>query len=251
MRDHTQFIELGLPCEATELKAEARRFFNNFTELEERAARVDCMDDFGRLVEAAVFAVHRLLVFKRCILHLLLECRLCGGCLYPLFIDHLSREASYFLKLLAKCRSGGMACQVDAIVSENVFWTRITTEHFRFVRDLLDPTERSLVAESAALGGKFDQLGLQARDIASMLWHYRPTNELIRFQKDLHCEAEAARQFVAAAGGLVSRCAASSIIQPLLADHICREADHFLEVLGLIRETLLQDNAPREDSTNG
>lgn len=247
MRDHTQFLELGLPCEALELKAEARRFFNIFTELEERAARVGCFEDFSRLVGATITAVHNFLVYKRCILHLLIECRLCGGCLYPLFVDHLSREAIYFLKLLAKCRTGEMPCQVDAIVSENVFWTRITADHFRFTRDLLDPAERQLVAQAADSGGKFDQLNLKARDVASMLWHYKPTNELICFEKEVHCEAEMARQFAARAEELLGGCAAVSVIAPLLADHVRREAEHFLCVLELIRQCLLKGDDPEGD----
>lgn len=251
MRDHSQFIELGLPNEAAELKDEARRFFNIFTELEERAAMIGCLDDFSRLVEATIAAVHKFFVFKRCILHLLIECRLCGGCLQPLFVDHLSREANYFLKLLAKCRAGEMACRVDALVSENVFWTRITADHFRFIRDLLDPSERKLLAEAAALGGKFDQLGLRARDVASMLWHYQPTNELICFEKDVRCEAEAAKQFAAAVEGLVGCCTAATIIPPLLADHFRREGDHFLAVLELIRQYLLHGDDPGEDQPAG
>jgi hypothetical protein len=251
MRDHSQFIELGLPCDAEELKAEAKCFFNIFTELEERAGRVGCFEDFSRLVEATMTAVHKFLVYKRCVLHLLIECRLCGGCLQPLFVDHLSREANYFLKLLAKCRTGEMACRVDAVVSENVFWTRITADHFRFTRDLLDPAERKLAAEAAAFGDKFDQLGLKARDVASMLWHYMPTNELIRFEKDIRCEAEAAKQFAAAAEGLVCRCAAASVISPLLAGHICRETDHFLGVLECIRQYLLNGDAPQDDQSAG
>lgn len=239
MRDHALFIELGLPCDSTELKAEAHKFFDTFTHLEGCAIRVHCEEDFVRLVSMAIEAVRNFFAFKRHLLHLLIECRLCGGFLYPLFVDHLSREALYFLKLLKKCGKGGMACPVDALVSENIFWVRIIADHLKFARALIDPSERALVAQAGTLGERFDQFNLQSRDLASMLWHYRPNNDLIRFEMDLRLATEEAVGFTAAVEGLVTRCTALTLIEPLLADHVRREGEHFLAVLEVIRQYLL------------
>lgn len=241
MREHALFIDLGLPCGETGLKAEARHFIDDFARLEACAARVDCEEDFNRLVADITPVVRNFFCFKRHLLHLLIECRLCGGCLYPLLVDHLSREAFYFLKLLKKCGAGPMACPVDAMVSENILWVRATADHLKFLRGFIDPSERAAVAEAVLLGEKFDHLNLQARDLASMLWHYRPNNDLIRFERDLRLAACQARDFAATAESLVGRCAALAILPPLLADHVRREEEHFLAVLELMRKYLLED----------
>jgi hypothetical protein len=246
MRDHAVFLDHGLPCADKELRMEARQFYAVFADLEECASRAAGEEDFAHLVAASTAAVQRFFVFKRCILHMLTECRLCGAWLYPLFVDHLSREALYFRKLLKKFGGCGMPCQVDAVGSEHIFWARGIADHMKFVRGLVDPSERALLALAAATGERFDRLNLQARDLTSMLWHYRPNNDLVRFAKDFRAAVVGANDFAATAEGLVARCAAATVIPPLLADHVRREGVHCLEVLELIREYLLAgDDVPK------
>lgn len=248
MREHAAFIDVGLPAGERELKIGAQRFFAVFADLEERAAAAAGEEYFARLVAVATEAVERFFVFKRHVLQLLIECRLCGGGLFPLFVDHLSREALYFRKLLKKCVNGGMSCPVDAVTSETIFWARGLADHMKFVRSLVDPAERSLVALADALGGRFDAFNLQARDLASMLWHYRPNNELVRFEKDFRQAVCEANDFATAAEGMVARCTAATLMTPLIADHVRREGEHCLAVLELIREYLLQgDDGPRQE----
>lgn len=248
MRDHALFIDLGLPGAEGELKAEAQKFSAVFGDLENRLAKAAPGDEFSHLVVVTTMAVGKFFAFKRHILHLLVDCRLCGSGLYPLFVDHLSREALYFRKLLRKITGCGMAFPVDAVVSENIFWVRGIADHIKFIRDLIDPSERALVAQAKVLGEKFDVLNLQARDLASMLWHYRQNNELVRFEKDLRVAVGEAADFFATAESLVARCTAATVIPPLLADHIRREGEHCLAVLELIRRCLLQDDeAPDEE----
>ncbi len=242
MRDHAVFLDHGLPCADKELKIEARQFYAVFADLEECAGRASCEEDFARLVAASTVAVQRFFVFKRRILHLLTECRLCGAWLYPLFVDHLSREALYFRKLLKKFGGGGMPCRVDAVGSEHIFWARGIADHMKFVRALVDPSERALLSLAKATGEEFDRLNLQARDLTSMLWHYRPNNDMVRFAKDFRAAVKEANDFAATAEGLVVRCAAATVIPPLLADHVRREGIHCQEILELIREYLLTDD---------
>ncbi|MDR7866717.1 MAG: DUF2935 domain-containing protein [Sporomusaceae bacterium] len=248
MRDHAQFIDLGLPCAESDLKIEAQRFSAVFGDLEDRFAKETSGEEFSRLVAVTMIAVGKFFVFNRHILHLIVDCRLCGGWLTPLFVDHLSREALYFRKLLKKIVGCAMAFPVDAMVSENIFWVRGIADHAKFIRGLIDPTERAFVLQAKCLGEKFDTLNLQARDLASMLWHYRPNNELVQFEKDLRVAADEAVDFFATAESLVARCAAAAVFPPLVADHIRREGEHFLAVLELIRQCLLQgEEAPDEE----
>lgn len=46
------------------------------------------------------------------------------------------------------------------------------------------------------------------------------------------------RDFKATAKELHDRCAALALFPPLLADHVRREADHFLEILEIIERDL-------------
>jgi hypothetical protein len=133
-----------------------------------------------------------------------------------------------------------MLYAVDAIVSENIFWARGISDHLKFVHGLVDPSERAVAAQAKCLGEKFDRLNLEARDLASVLWHYRPNNELVRFEKDFRGAADEAAAYAATVEILVGRCAAATVIPPLLANHIRREGEHSLAVLEMIRQDLLK-----------
>lgn len=240
MKEHSLFIKLGLPCDQTKLIAEAQSFYNVFEDLEKKSCQVECEEDFIKFIECVIIAVKNIFVFKRHLLHLLIECRIRGGANYPLLIDHVSREAMYFLKLLEKIRDGEMQYPIDAIVSENVFWIRIMADHLKFIRGLLDPSEREFVSQSDSMSNTFDQLQLHARDFDSMLWRFRPTNDLLRFEKEVTDETQRLRDFKAAAEELIDNCAVLSLIPPLLADHVRREAEHFLEILEIIQNDLIE-----------
>lgn len=241
MKEHSLFIKLGLPCDQTKLIEEAQCFYNIFEDLERRACQVNCDEAFIEFVECVIVAVKNIFAYKRHLLHLLVECRIRGGANYPLLIDHVSREAMYFLKILEKVRNGEMQYPVDAIVSENVFWLRIMADHLKFIRGLLDPSEREFVDQSDVMSNKFDQLQLHARDFDSILWRFRPNNDLVRFEKEVTDAAEKLRDFKAAAEELITNCAVLSLIPPLLADHVRREAEHFLEILALIQNDLMEN----------
>ena len=234
MKEHSLFIKLGLPCDQERLITEAEKFYNLFADLEKRV-HGECQAGFERFIDTVTTAVKNIFAFKRHILHLYIECKLRGGANYPLLLDHISREALYFLKLLEKMRCGDMEYPVDAIVSENVFWLRIMSDHAKFIRGLLDPSERELFAQADSFSTEFDQLHLHARDIESMLWHFKPTNDLLRFEDTVTDATMRIRDFKEAARDLLENCAALALIPPLLADHVRREAEHFLEILEMIK----------------
>jgi hypothetical protein len=74
-------------------------------------------EEFMAFVGSIMAAVKNIFSFKRHVFHLLVKCKI-GGYNYPLLIDHISREAMYFLKLLQKIQDGDMKDPVDSIVSE-------------------------------------------------------------------------------------------------------------------------------------
>lgn len=237
MKEHSLFMKLGFACSDTNLIHQAEEFYNVFEDLEKRACKVRCDEEFLALVELIIVAVKNIFAFKRHVLHLLIECQI-GGYNYPLLIDHISREAMYFLKLLRKIQDGDMEYPVDSIVSDNVFWLRHMADHARFIVGLLDPSERGFVEQANAFAVQFEQLQLQARDLDSMLWHFRPNNDLVRFESDVTQATVKIRDFKKAARDLISSCKVISLIPPLLADHVLREAEYFLEVLEEIRHEI-------------
>ncbi len=234
LTEHALFIRLGLPCDAKELRKEAQCFYDLFQELQEKAKQLGCDEAFRALVEEIMVAVKNFFAYKRHLLCLLVECKIRGGANYPLLIDHISREALYFYKLLQKICDGEMKYPVDAIVAENVFWIRHMADHIKFIQGLLDPSEREVLEQVQALSSKWDSLNLHARDFESMLWHMRPNNDFRRFEKTVTDATRELRDFKAAATELIKQCEVLSLIPPLLADHVRREADHFLEILEAI-----------------
>lgn len=239
MKEHSLFMKLGFACTDTELIHQAEEFYNVFEDLEQRAHKVQCEESFMALVESIIVAVKNIFSFKRHVLHLLIQCKI-GGYNYPLLIDHISREAMYFLKLLNKIHEGDMKCPVDSIVSDNVFWLRHMADHARFIAGLLDPSERGFVDKANEFATQFEQLQLQARDLDSMLWHFQPNNDLVRFEKDVTHATTTLRDFKEAARNLISACKVVSLIPPLLADHVLREAEYFLQVLEEIKDDISQ-----------
>ena len=115
----------------------------------------------------------------------------------------------------------------------------------KFIRGLLDPSERDLVDTAHSLSNKFDQLQLHARDFDSMLWHFCVNNDFLRFEKNVTDATMQLRDFKATAEELIKQCAALSLIPPLLADHVRREAEHFLEVLRRIEEASMDCDQPK------
>lgn len=237
MKEHALFMKLGFACSDKELISQAEDCYKTFEELEKHSCNIKCDKDFMSFVSKVMVAVKNIFAFKRHVLHLLIECQI-GGYNYPLLIDHISREAMYFLKLLQKMQDGDMKYPVDSIVSDNVFWLRHMADHARFIVGLLDPSERGFVEKANAFAVQFEQLQLQARDLDSMLWHFCPNNDLIRFEQDVTKATIQIRDFKKAAKDLISCCRVISLIPPLLADHVLREAEYFLEILEQIQRDI-------------
>ena len=244
MKEHATLINLGLPCDQAELKQAAQQFENVFDDLGKRSCEVQGGEDFSSLVAMATTAVKNIFAFKRHILQLMVECKICGCSLYPLFFDHVSREALYFLKLLQKIAECDTRYSVDVITNENIFWLRCVADHLNFIRDLLDPSARQLFEQLRLLSDKYDQMSLQARDLGSMLWHFRPTNDLVRFEKDVTTITTRLTKYNAAVESWIMECGIVSQVSPLLACHVQRETKHFLKTLELIRETLMKSDEP-------
>jgi len=166
----------------------------------------------------------------------MLECEL-RDALTPLFVDHITREARLFLERLRNLTSTD---PIKDLLSIEVFWLRIMKEHIEFIRQLLDPSERELIQEVNAFNSEFSRLLETARDLQSME-KSKPSkfNRVIRFTNNVVDATIRLRNFKATARELVVLCKVLSLVpDPLLLDHVRREADKFLEEIQQIQSLL-------------
>ncbi|KAA9024215.1 DUF2935 domain-containing protein [Niallia endozanthoxylica] len=236
MKEHSLFLRLGFRAEDTQLIHEANQFFRLFERLEQTAhaftnqSDPDQIRSFNSEVQQAATSIF---AFKRKVLGLIITCQLPGANNFPLLVDHISREANYFRKRLIELNQGKLKPLPDAIIKENVFFLRIMADHAKFIGHLLDPSERKLIDIAQNFSNDFDQLLYQARDLEGMVPYSQTVPLLDQFLDQNRVSVTSLRDFKKTARELIEQCKIKSIIHPLLADHVFREADRFLEIIDM------------------
>ena len=141
---------------------------------------------------------------------------------YPLLIEHILREARLYRTYIRNLEKG---CDLDGrnMRETELFWNQIMMEHALFIRGLLDPTENDLIQASNEFAGEYARLLEKSREkneaTCSAL-----TNEALR-------ETVKFRDFKMAGTQGIEECKIRSVILPLLADHVLREANHYIRLL--------------------
>lgn len=144
---------------------------------------------------------------------------------YPLLIIHIIREAELYLQTLGKLQNRAEINLEREASEQEFFWNRQMAEHAKFIRGLLDPTEDNLISQANNFGNEFDQLTAEAKAAMAMtVPPARVTNESLKATQDLQNFKTQGTQGILA-------CKIKSIIIPLLADHVLREANHYLRLL--------------------
>lgn len=234
MKEHSLFLKLGFRCEDTQLINEANHYYSTFEAIENRANSFNAATDpqvIFRFNEEVHFAASHIWAFKRKVLGLIVRCELPGGNNFPLLVDHVSREAFYFRNRLEQLNTGTLDPLPDAIINENVFFLRIMADHAQFISHLLDPSERNLVEQARGFSHDFDELIFQARDLDSMRPQSQTAPLLDQFLDQNRVSVQSLRDFKKTARDLIEACRIKSIIHPLLADHVFREAERFLHII--------------------
>ena len=133
---------------------------------------------------------------------------------YPLLIEHILREAKLYRRYLVQLERTG-ALSAESMKEVESFWNRIMMEHAMFIRGLLDPCETELMDTADGFAKSFCDL-LDASCAAQD----KTLEETLKF-----------RDFKAAGTQGIQQCKIRSIILPLLADHVLREANHYIRLL--------------------
>lgn len=167
-------------------------------------------------------SLNGLISLKEAVLSEMTGCRLYTTN-YPLLIEHILREAKLYRRMIFELEKRGRICTPDFRHLE-LFWNQIMMEHAQFIRGLLDPTECRLI-ESA------DEF---AKDYCSLLEEAKKQDGKVR---DVTLTARTLQttkqyqQFKTAGTEGITGCEIRSVILPLLADHVLREANHYLRIL--------------------
>lgn len=170
--------------------------------------------------------VSGLINFKQRILDGVLSCNL-FTVNYPLLIEHIIREAKLYLSLISDLENKVDIDSKDARETE-LFWDQIMMEHALFIRGLLDPSEEELINTSDEFADEFKSLIEEAQAMTAATIN-SVTNETLNQTIQL-------KEFKQAGTQGIASCKIRSIILPLLADHVLREANHYIRLLETYKE---------------
>ena len=202
------------------------RINSNITEKELRLNSCKCnesTDIFCQvkiLNRTALNLLNGLITLKENILNKILSCQM-FTMNYPLLIEHILREAKLYQKYVQMLESDG-TISIQSMKEVECFWNQIMMEHALFIRGLLDPSEKEL----------FDSADTFAKNYAFLLdkCHSAQNRTL---NTDSIMETQKFRDFKSASVKGIENCQIRSLILPLLADHVLREANHFIRILEL------------------
>lgn len=178
----------------------------------------------SRLNMEAIAATRILAEYKSRLLSNVLSCRIFTFN-YPLLLDHILREANFYLMMLNKLQRRDAIDTAGEMIEQEVFWNRIMAEHSKFIRGLLDPTEVELIDTAEKFGTEFDNLTKEAIELTQKTTN--PGNVTSETLK----ATEGIRDFKKQGTKGLITCKIKSIIVPLLGDHVTREANHYLRLL--------------------
>jgi Domain of unknown function (DUF2935) len=206
MAEHAKFFAMLMP--GAELAAQRSRveefqaqFGAQFEKV--RDGRVSA-DNYRAFNESTVEIVKPFVDFK----HEMRKAQESGqlkSLVWPLFFEHTAREAERFGKRLEQISGGNVEIERDEAVK---FWTRIMGEHADFIAHLLDPQEAALIEKALETSDAFDQL------------HDSPPPS----EQPVEAAVQEIIDFKTAAVKGIETGEIKSIIHPLLADHVRREA---------------------------
>lgn len=139
---------------------------------------------------------------------------------YPLLIEHILREARLYRAHLMRLEGLG-DCSCQELRDSELFWNQIMMEHALFIRGLLDPGEDELINTANDF----------AEDYRRLLEASAAANDKIMCNGDALALTQQFRDFKRAGAEGIEACQIRSIILPLLADHVLREANHYIRLL--------------------
>lgn len=177
----------------------------------------ELLNDISNINRQTLLLIQNLIEFKNDILNSVLSCTMFTTN-YPLLISHIMNEAKMYYTLLSKIENRSVFTK-NELYEQELFWNNIMKEHAQFIRGLLDPSEQKLVLTADTYASDYDKIIRTYANNQTNLTNVS-LNETIKF-----------RDFKVVGEEGILNCKIKSIIIPLLADHVVREANHFIRIL--------------------
>lgn len=181
----------------------------------------EAMQPVRMLNRRALRLVSGLIEFKEKILREVLDCRLFTFN-YPLLIEHILREAKMYRSIISELENRGCVSNQNGYRTEN-FWNQIMMEHAMFIRGLLDPSDKKLICTADDFAMDYCELLEEARKRDCQIFE-NITGESRKL-------TEKYKEFKTVGTKGILECKIEGVILPLLADHVLREANHYLRLL--------------------
>ncbi|HBF0311236.1 DUF2935 domain-containing protein [Clostridioides difficile] len=181
----------------------------------------DLVNYIAQLNSDAIRLLDGLINFKERVLDGVLSCTIFTSN-YPLLLEHIIHEANLYRSYVVDLEN-----KID-IESKNakeieLFWDHIMMEHALFMRGLLDPSEGELINTSNDFAIKFNELIEKTNEMTD--------SNIKSITEETLNETVEFKDFKEAGASGIEQCKIKSIILPLLADHVLREANHYIRIL--------------------
>ncbi|HBF3063427.1 TPA: DUF2935 domain-containing protein [Clostridioides difficile] len=181
----------------------------------------DLVNYVAQLNSDAIRLLDGLINFKERVLDGVLSCTIFTSN-YPLLLEHIIHEANLYRSYVVDLEN-----KID-IESKNakeieLFWDHIMMEHALFMRGLLDPSESELINTSNDFAIKFNELIEKTNEMTD--------SNIKNITEETLNETVEFKDFKEAGASGIEQCKIKSIILPLLADHVLREANHYIRIL--------------------
>ena len=180
----------------------------------------ELIDKVASINRKVLSLIANFIYFKQDILNRVFSCEMYTTS-YPSFITHLLDEANLYYDLLKKIESREKFDE-GYIYQQELFWNQKMMEHADFIRGLLDISESEFIKTANSYSIEFQNI-LKNYDDNALNLTKESLEKVLQF-----------REFQLVGEKGILDCQIKSIIIPLLADHIVREANHFIRILKTI-----------------
>ncbi|HCC08226.1 MAG TPA: hypothetical protein DEP72_08745 [Clostridiales bacterium] len=172
----------------------------------------------------AIELISDLIKFKKMVLSDVLSCKIFTTN-YPSMVPHIIGEAEFYLNMVKRLQDREEIESEKQVLKQAIFWNDIMAEHSEFIRGLLDPSENKLIMTANKFANEFNKLEKESKAATEATAHVQKvTRDSLKATQEL-------RNFKAQGTKGILECKIKSIIIPLLADHVLREANHYLRLL--------------------
>lgn len=192
-------------------------FLSNFNE---QASSQDIFTLNRRIIPV----IREVIAFKQTLINRVNSCQMFTTA-YPHMVEHILNETEFYLTMLRRLQRM-MDVDIDReTVEQESFWNEIMGDHAKFIRGMLDPTEEALINIANEFAERYEQLTEEAENLKKIMNNMdNVTQQSLRTTREF-------RNFKTQGVEGILGCKVKSIILPLLADHVLREANHYLRIL--------------------